>query len=699
MFMLLQVVQIVLWYLDSGCLRHMTGDGLKLINYVENFIGTVRFRNDQFAKIIGYGDYKLVDTIISRVYYVEVCLLTKASSTKSWLWHHRLNHLNFGTLNELARKDLVQGLPLLKYDKDHLCPSCQLRKSKKASHPLKTENTNVEVLSTLHIDLCGPMRTESINKKKYVLVIVDDYTRFGWVRFLRTKDETLESVGITHQTSVPRSPQQNDIVKRRNRTLMEAARTTLIFTKAPFFLWAEAIATACYTLNRSLINMLHGKTYYELLKGKKPDLKYFRVFGSLCYLTNDYDDVGKLKAKEDMGIFVGYTPTKKAYHVYNKRTRKIQETIHVTFDELFGGLDPNFPTSVQNSKGLELNTLQSGRTNEEFPPTPTALVNALAVQAPEIAIATPFTTLISEGAPAVTISLSVSKSSPQDTSVYGIKTPIDDVDSNLYEPYIALEAISKASSIPVNADHPVSIRKQLQTDAMWCFFNDFISHVEPKNYKQALEHSCWIEAMQEELHEFERLDVWMDVKTAFPNGELNEVVYVSQPEGFVDSEHPTHVYQLNKALYDLKQAPRAWFYNILEVVKTPREVLLVLLNFSEADLLVGLQKIKRMRSQLKDYGFDFHKIPMYCDNQSAITMSCNSVQHSRSKHIDIRYHFIKEQVERRVVELYFVETKYQLADIFTKALPRERFETLLPLLGVRQMSPNTLKELQESTTE
>ncbi|GKF27005.1 retrovirus-related pol polyprotein from transposon TNT 1-94 [Tanacetum coccineum] len=120
---------------------------------------------------------------------------------------------------------------MLKYDKDHLCPSCQLGKSKKESHPLKAENTNTEVLHTLHMDLCGPMRTESINEKKYVLVIMDDYTKFGW------------SVGISHETSVPRSPQQNGVVERRNRTLMEAARTMLIFAKAPLFLWAEAVAT------------------------------------------------------------------------------------------------------------------------------------------------------------------------------------------------------------------------------------------------------------------------------------------------------------------------------------------------------------------------------------------------------------------------------------------------------------------------
>ncbi|GJT10592.1 retrovirus-related pol polyprotein from transposon TNT 1-94 [Tanacetum coccineum] len=251
--------------------------------------------------------------------------------------------------------------------------------------------------------------------------LVDDYTRFGWVRFLRSKDETpqaiekfivktqralnatvrfvrtdngtefvnktldgwFESVGISHETSVPRSPQQNGVVERRNRTLMEAARTMLIYAKAPLFLWAEAVATACYTLNRSLVHTLHGKTYYELLKGKKPNLQYFRVFGSLCYPTNDYDDVGKLKAKADIGIFVGYAPTKKAYRIYNKRTRKIQETIHVTFDELTegltsvqtsSGLAPQQMTSVTNSTELELTALQSGRSRSALvkdpePPT------------------------------------------------------------------------------------------------------------------------------------------------------------------------------------------------------------------------------------------------------------------------------------------------------------------------------------------
>ncbi|GJS11966.1 retrovirus-related pol polyprotein from transposon TNT 1-94 [Tanacetum coccineum] len=194
----MQVVQVILWYLDSGCSKHMTGNRSKLKNFMEKFIGTVRFRNDHFRAIMGYGDYVIGDSVISRVYYVEglghnlfsvgqfcdsdlevafrkhscfsspICLLSKSSKSKSWLWHRRLNHLNFGTINDLARKDLVRGLPRLKFEKDHLCSACQLGKSKKFSHKPKSKNTNMEVLHTLHMDLCGPMRVQSINGKKYI---------------------------------------------------------------------------------------------------------------------------------------------------------------------------------------------------------------------------------------------------------------------------------------------------------------------------------------------------------------------------------------------------------------------------------------------------------------------------------------------------------------------------------------------------
>nr|GFB67037.1 putative ribonuclease H-like domain-containing protein [Tanacetum cinerariifolium] len=208
-------------------------------------------------------------------------------------------------------------------------------KSTKKSHKPKSEDTNQEKLYLLHMDLCGPMRVESVNGKKYILIIVDDYSRFTWVKFLRSNDETpmfiikflkmiqvrlnvpvrrirtdngtefvnhtlrdyYEEVGISHETSVARSPQQNGVVERRNRTLIEAARTMLIYAQAPLFLWAEAVATACFTQNQSIIRLRHGKTPYELIHGKQPDLSYFHVFGSLCYPTNDGENVGKLQPK------------------------------------------------------------------------------------------------------------------------------------------------------------------------------------------------------------------------------------------------------------------------------------------------------------------------------------------------------------------------------------------------------------------
>ncbi|GKE62058.1 retrovirus-related pol polyprotein from transposon TNT 1-94, partial [Tanacetum coccineum] len=295
-------VQIILWYLDSGCSKHMTGNRSQLINFVHKFIGIVRFENDHIAKIMGYEDYQMGNVTISWVYYVEglghnlfsvgqfcdfdlevafckhscyihdlegvdllkgsrgsnlytlsledmmvsspIYLLSKASKTKFWLWHRRLSHLNFDYITTLAKQGLVHGLPRLKFQKDHLCSTCALGKSKKHSHKPKAEDSIQEKLYLLHMDLCGPMRIQSINGWKYILVIIDDYS---------------------------------------------------------WFTWAEVVATACFTQNRTLIQKRHNKTPYELLHNKKPDLSYFHVFGALCYPTNDSEDLGKLKPKADIG--------------------------------------------------------------------------------------------------------------------------------------------------------------------------------------------------------------------------------------------------------------------------------------------------------------------------------------------------------------------------------------------------------------
>nr|GFB72741.1 retrovirus-related Pol polyprotein from transposon TNT 1-94 [Tanacetum cinerariifolium] len=198
-----------------------------------------------------------------------------------------------------------------KYHKEHLCPSCEQGKSKRASHPPKPILNSRQRLHLLHMDLCGSMRIASINGKQYVLVIVDDYSRYTWVHFLRSKDEApaviisfLKRITVLLQSLVIII--RIDNVERQNRTLVEAARTMLIFSRAPLFLWAEAIATVCFTQNHSIIHRHFNKTPYELINGRKLDILFLHVFGALCFPKNDREDIGKLGAK---GLDLTYAPS------------------------------------------------------------------------------------------------------------------------------------------------------------------------------------------------------------------------------------------------------------------------------------------------------------------------------------------------------------------------------------------------------
>ncbi|GKC18506.1 retrovirus-related pol polyprotein from transposon TNT 1-94 [Tanacetum coccineum] len=331
-------------------IEHMTGNLKLLCNFVEKFLGTVRFGNDQFAPILGYGDLIQGNVTIKRVYYVEGLnhnLFLDWSILLMWIW-------------SLLSGKILMFLEIFR------------ERFTNCSFKSKAVPSSKGRLNLLHMDVCGPMRVASINGKKYILVIVDDYSRYTWTLFLRSKDETPEVLKdfltmiqrnlqtqvitiridkgteflnktlhayfkeecIEHQTSTSRTPEQNGVVERRNRTLVEAARTMLSASKLPLSFWAEAVATACYTQNRSIIISTHGKTTYHIINDRKPSIKHLHIFGCICYITRDGENLDKMKEKGDPCVMVGYSTQSKGYRVYNKRTRLIVESIHIKFDEI-----------------------------------------------------------------------------------------------------------------------------------------------------------------------------------------------------------------------------------------------------------------------------------------------------------------------------------------------------------------------------
>ncbi|GKB79371.1 retrovirus-related pol polyprotein from transposon TNT 1-94, partial [Tanacetum coccineum] len=281
-----------------------------------------------------------------------ICLMARATSTKSWLWHQRLSHLNFDTINDLAKNDLVTGLPKFKYHKEHLCPSCEQGKSKRASHPPKPVPNSKQRLHLLHMDLCGLMRIASINRKQ--------------------------------------TPQQNGVVEQRNRTLVEAAKTMLIFSRAPLFLWAEAIATACYTQNRSIIHRRFNKTPYELINGRKPDISFLHVSGALCYPKNNREDIGKLGAKAmtfeqssskpglqgmtsgqiSSGLNLTYAPS--TITTQQPTERELDLLFEAMYDDYIGGQPSAAPRTVPDAQVPQvLQTPTTSTIIADTAPTPT----------------------------------------------------------------------------------------------------------------------------------------------------------------------------------------------------------------------------------------------------------------------------------------------------------------------------------------
>ncbi|KAI0498664.1 hypothetical protein KFK09_019554 [Dendrobium nobile] len=529
-----------MWYLDSGCSRHMTGDMKKFILLETKTGGKVTLGDNTTRKVIGSGivgnaknflieNVLLVDGLkhnllsISQLcdkgfdvkFFTDRCLISlfdevilegkrmnnvymldldrvdnsksfclKTIVDDSWLWHRRLCHASMKTLRNITQKNLVRGVPKLEFTKDHLCDACQQGKQVKSSfHSIRDVITS-RPLEILHMDLFGPVSTASLGGKNYGFVNVDDFTRFTWVRFLAHKNESFEEfkifitwiqrklgceistihsdhggefqndrfesfcqeIGIEHNFSAPRTPQQNGIAERKNRTLVEAARAMLAEYTLPRYFWAEAVNTACYVLNRVNIRSKLNKTPYELLKGRTPNLSHLHVFGCKCFiLNNGKHPLGKFDPKSDEGVFLGYSSVGKAYRTFNKRTLVVEESTHVVFDES----DMPSETKIEDDEieaiqGVETMTLGERVESQEDLPR----------------------------------EWRYSSSHPK-------------------------ELILGDPSEGVRTRH--GLRKEVSHSA-------FISMIEPTSIDQALGDEFWILAMQEELNQFTRNDVWELVK-------------------------------------------------------------------------------------------------------------------------------------------------------------------------------------------
>ncbi|KAJ1704622.1 hypothetical protein LUZ63_004403 [Rhynchospora breviuscula] len=851
------------------------------------------------------------------------------------------------------------------------------------------------------MDLFGPINVMSLSKKRYVFVVVDDYSRFTWVFFLAHKEEAFDyfvkfsnrvenekglkisrirsdhgrefenakfdelciEKGYKQEFSAPRTPQQNGVVERKNRTLQELARTMLHEFAVPKFLWAEAVNTACHVINRACIRSKLKKTPFELWVGRTPNISYFRVFGSKCFVLDESPKVTKFDAKSLTGIFVGYSNTSKAYRVYLPTSRVVIESINVKFNE---------NANEKTEEGNSIVGIQDGATTQEIEFQPKD-------ELPPVIIEEPLNR--------VDDNLIGGENHEENTiDTTQDETPHDEPQPMPQPVHEPLEVLREVSSHPLSnviGDPREGVRTRSGLNQMvgHCAF---VSQLEPKSFKEANVDPNWIVAMQEELNQFERNQVWelvslpsgkqvigtkwvyrnkldelgnvirnkarlvaqgfkqqegidfeetfapvarlesirmllayasnkgftlfqMDVKSAFLNGWIDEEVYVQQPPGFVDHFNPNHVFKLHKALYGLKQAPRAWYGRLCtflldngfirgkmdttlftkkkddhlllvqiyvddiifgstnatlaqefsslmssefemsmmgelnfflglqikqlqdgifisqtkyakELIKkfgvedsksldTPmgksanidadekgkpmditlyrgiigsllyltasrpdimyavclcaryqanpkeshhkavkrilryvkgtqnlglwygKQTELDLVGYTDADFagdrmdrkstsgtcqflggsLVSWSSRKQtsvalstaeaeyvaagscctqllwMMQTLRDYELEFQKVPILCDNTSAILISKNPVLHSRTKHIEIRHHFIRDHVEKGDVELVHVDTKEQIADIFTKPLPTQQHLELRFKLGMLEL--------------
>ncbi|GJZ05622.1 retrovirus-related pol polyprotein from transposon TNT 1-94 [Tanacetum coccineum] len=622
------------------------------------------------------------------------CLVAKATSEESMLWHRRLGHINFKNINKLVKENLVRDLPLKRFENDQTCVACLKGKQHRASCKTKAFNPITKPLFMLHMDLFGPTFVSSLMHKKYCLVVTDDYSRFSWVFFLTTKDETSEILkffikevenlvdkkvkiiksdngtefknkvmddfcrekGIKREYSVARTPQQNGVAERKNRTLIEAARTMLADSKLPTTFWAEAVSTACYVQNRVLIVKPHNKTPYELFRGFKPAIGFMKPFGCHVTILNTLDNLGKFDGKSDEGI-QGVSKASTS----SQQDQDNQDCIVMPIWKDASYFGDAAPRSVADAQIQDKDGLHDENDATEKSHDDSSLKDNVSTSSPNEEDITKEEPEVDLG----DIKNSYIVPTTSNTRIHKdhlIDNVIGEVQSTVQ---------TRRMSKPTSEQGFLSdVYEQKTHDTLnTCLYACFLSHIEPTSIVKALSDSSWVEAMQEKAgHRQEEgidyeevvapvarieairlflayasfmgfLVYQMDVNSAFLYGTIEKEVYVTQPPGFKDPDHQDKVYKVVKALYGLRQAPRAWYETLanyllgngfkrgkidqtLFIKKQKGDILLVqvyvddiIFGSTNKELCTGFEKLMKDKFQMTEILKKFN----YTDVKSALT--------------------------------------------------------------------------------
>ncbi|GKB96722.1 retrovirus-related pol polyprotein from transposon TNT 1-94, partial [Tanacetum coccineum] len=587
----------------------------------------------------------------------NACFYAKASPSVNWLWHKRLSHLNLKTINNLSKYNLVFGLPSLTFSKDKNYSACEKGKHYRATFKTKRSFSINKYLHLLHMDLFGPVKPQTISHNKYTLVIIDEYSRYTWVFCLKKKSDAancimsfIRQMEKINDTKVKQLRSDNG-TEFRNHTLEAFCDEK-----------GEAINAACYTQNRSIIVKRHRKIAYEVFRGRAPDISYFHVFGCPVHIHNHRDHLGKFDEKADDGFFLGTEGDAINFNEVNSFPDDEFQPIIIS-----SPLVPSIPedSSIPNIEDVVPNL-------DETVHPDSAAVSDLTEWSREKHIE--LLNIIGEPLAGVT-----TRSRIRDSDIASASECLTLVPKPYGKTIIGLKWVFRNKM----DEEGVVTKNKARLVAKWYRQEQGI------NYDETFAPVARLEAIRIFLaySSYMGFIVYqMDVKSAFLNGKILEEVYVEQPSGFESSDFLNHVCKLNKALYGLKQAPIAWYQ------ANPKESHLVAMkrifrkSTSGGCQILGGKLVcwsaKKQSSVAMSSVEAEYVVPIFCDNTSAIAISNNPVLHSRTKHIDIRYHFIRDHILKGDIELHFVPTDLQLADIFTKPLSKPSFTRLVAELGM-----------------